>query len=60
MMIFLAGTLFCRNQDKIPETMVNLEVWVRTGFNLEALVNRGSLINAGPLGPSGRSVPITL
>jgi len=39
---------------KVPETMINTEVWVPAGFNMEALVARGNLINAGPLGVIGR------
>ncbi|XP_064640093.1 uncharacterized protein LOC135495414 isoform X1 [Lineus longissimus] len=35
----------------IPDTMVNLEVWMLPGFNVEAWVSSGHLIDCGPLGP---------
>lgn len=36
--------------------MVNMEVWIPTGYNTEVWMNEGYLVNGGPLGPSGRSV----
>lgn len=38
----------------VPETMVNMEVWIPTGYNTEVWMNEGYLVNGGPLGPSGR------
>lgn len=39
---------------KPPETMINLEVWMGPGFNMELWVNSGRLEHCGPLGPVGR------
>ena len=41
-------------KDQAPETMVNLEVWIKAGFNIEEWVAGHKLVNGGPLGPSGR------
>ena len=38
----------------LPDTMVSLELWSKAGFNLEPWVKQGHLVDAGPLGPTGR------
>ncbi|KAI0225558.1 hypothetical protein LSAT2_023695 [Lamellibrachia satsuma] len=38
----------------VPQTMVNLEVWMHAGFNLEPWLKYQQLVNFGPLGPTGR------
>lgn len=38
----------------IPETMINLEVWVPLGYNLEQWAASGNLEECGLLGPGGR------
>ena len=43
----------------IPETMVNLEVWMKAGFNMESWVKHRLVADAGPLGPTGRYVLIS-
>ncbi len=52
------STSNCRCSDRpgsvVPETMVNLEIWMPAGFNMETWVNRRYIVDAGPLGPSGR------
>ena len=40
--------------------MVNLEVWMKAGFNMESWVIERFVADAGPLGPSGRYVLINL
>ncbi|XP_074645062.1 uncharacterized protein LOC141914425 [Tubulanus polymorphus] len=48
----------CRNRinssKTVPVTMVNLEVWMMPGFNVESWVSSGYLIDCGPLGPNAR------
>lgn len=38
----------------VPETMINLEVWVPLGYNLEQWAASGNLDECGLLGPGGR------
>ncbi|CAL1269766.1 unnamed protein product [Larinioides sclopetarius] len=38
-----------------PEIMINVEVWLVPGFNLEGWVGTGQVDVLGPLGPVGRS-----
>ncbi|KAG8189320.1 hypothetical protein JTE90_021827 [Oedothorax gibbosus] len=38
-----------------PEIMINVEVWLAPGFNLEGWVETGEVEVLGPLGPVGRS-----
>ena len=40
----------------VPQTMVNLEVWMHAGFNLDPWLKYQPLVDYGPLGPTGRSV----
>ncbi|XP_046552230.1 guanylate cyclase D-like [Haliotis rubra] len=42
------------SKDSIPETMVNLEVWMPAGFNEAPWMNTGQVLDCGPFGPSGR------
>ncbi|KAM7283533.1 atrial natriuretic peptide receptor 2-like [Ixodes scapularis] len=44
----------CSHTDD-PQTMVNLELWLRPGYNLEPWLATGRIIDCGPLGPIGRS-----
>jgi len=37
-----------------PETMVNTEVWLPSGFSLEYWLGGHHVISGGPLGSSGR------
>ncbi|KAK2146668.1 hypothetical protein LSH36_590g02059 [Paralvinella palmiformis] len=39
------------DDEAVPETMLNLEVWSPAGFNMEQWVNEGNVKDAGPLGP---------
>ena len=41
---------------RIPDTMVNMEAWMVAGFNKAHWLDTGQLVDAGPLGPQGRSV----
>lgn len=41
--------------DSVPETMINLEMWMEAGFNKAPWVDTTRLTDAGPLGPYGRS-----
>jgi hypothetical protein len=34
--------------------MINLEVWSQAGFNMEPWIKNELVIDAGPLGPTGR------
>ncbi|GBL79488.1 hypothetical protein AVEN_92644-1 [Araneus ventricosus] len=38
-----------------PEIMINVEVWLVPGFNLEGWISTGQVDVLGPLGPVGRS-----
>lgn len=38
----------------VPETMINLEVWLPLGYNLEQWAATGNLEECGLLGPGGR------
>ncbi|GIY31661.1 uncharacterized protein CEXT_74351 [Caerostris extrusa] len=38
-----------------PEVMINVEVWLTPGFNIEEWVETGQIDVLGPLGPVGRS-----
>ncbi|XP_041375599.1 guanylate cyclase D-like [Gigantopelta aegis] len=40
--------------ESVPKTMVNLEVWMATGFNKSPWTDTGRLIDCGALGPYGR------
>lgn len=44
--------------DTVPETMINLEVWVPYGLNMEQSAAYGSFEKCGILGPSGRYNPL--
>ncbi|XP_076336163.1 uncharacterized protein LOC143239183 [Tachypleus tridentatus] len=44
-----------RPADYVPSNMINLEMWLGPGFNLEDWINTGYVEDAGPLGPIGRS-----
>lgn len=44
----------CSARRGVPETMVNMEVWIPAGYNLEAWMTNGQLVNGGLLGPFGR------
>lgn len=37
-----------------PEIMINLELWLYPGFNLETWINTREIEDCGPLGPIGR------
>ncbi|KAL8610364.1 hypothetical protein ACOMHN_041178 [Nucella lapillus] len=40
--------------DSVPETMINLEMWMEAGFDMAPWVDTTRLLDAGPLGPYGR------
>ncbi|GFN92404.1 guanylate cyclase [Plakobranchus ocellatus] len=42
------------SDERIPDTMVNMEAWMVAGFNKAHWVDNSQLIDAGPLGPQGR------
>lgn len=44
----------CSDDDEPPEAMVNLELWLRPGYNFEHWASTGQVIDCGPLGPIGR------
>ncbi|ELU06196.1 hypothetical protein CAPTEDRAFT_136189, partial [Capitella teleta] len=44
----------CNASTFIPDVMINLEVWSPAGFNMEPWIMRDLLVDAGPLGPTGR------
>ncbi|XP_013388416.1 uncharacterized protein LOC106157335 [Lingula anatina] len=44
----------CSRRQDIPETMVNIEVWMPAGFNMEPWADNDHVKDCGPLGPVGR------
>ncbi|EFX88537.1 hypothetical protein DAPPUDRAFT_310745 [Daphnia pulex] len=43
-----------QSESFVPETMINLEVWVPLGYNMEQWSTSGNLEECGLLGPGGR------
>jgi hypothetical protein len=43
-----------QSESFVPETMINLEVWVPLGYNMEQWSASGNLEECGLLGPGGR------
>ena len=52
--LFLIHCHYSKINFSLPDAHINLELWQPPGFNIEAWVNKGYVLDCGPLGPIAR------